>query len=162
VGAVLVDGPGYRTPGFYLRRYGPRLWRPRAWFGAAGRLLGAAGRWRRQPHATALADTAFFDFPARDQARTELQRMLARGARLLLVYTNFAAWHYFNHPRQFDEAFGRLDPQRRRVEVMYLAEADHLLMHHGYRQAFFTRMETWMGPFAAPQPLAAAALPTNG
>ena len=145
VGAVLIDGVGYPTMGFYLRHYAPRLFRLGTWLRAARRLV--TRRPRVLQLAPLLSESNFFDFPSREQARADLAGILGRGTRLLFVYTGGVAEQYFNHRRQFEESFGRLDPGGERLEVNYDAAADHLYSAHEHRQTLFTRVETWMRRF---------------
>ena len=80
-------------------------------------------------------------------SRGWVARLLGRGARLLFVYTGGVAEQYFNHRRQFVEAFGRLDPGGDLLCVEYDAAADHLYAAHEHRQKLFERVETWMRRF---------------
>jgi len=145
-GAGLIDGPGYPTTGFYLRHYWARAFRLRSWLGAgrrlARRLVTRRGTAPERP--SLLAESFFFDFPPREQARAELAQLVQRGARLLFLYTGGVAEHYFNHRRQFEEMFGRFGPGGERIEVDYVAEADHLYAAHEHRQRLFERVETWV------------------
>jgi pimeloyl-ACP methyl ester carboxylesterase len=147
-GAVLLDGYGHRTPGYYLRHYAARALRWRSWLTAGRRLARAAtGRGAGPQRATLLSESFFFDFPPPDQARAELTRAVQRGAHLLFLYTGGVADQYLNHRRQFAEMFGQLDAGATPIEVEYLAEADHLFTAHEQRQGLFTRIETWMRRF---------------
>jgi pimeloyl-ACP methyl ester carboxylesterase len=144
-GAVLLDGYGYLTFGYYLRRYAARAFRLRSWFGMPGRLL----RWilprsARRESGPLLSESLFFDFPPREQVRTDLVELMRRGTQLLFLYTGGVTEHYLNHRRQFAEMFGRLDPGGEFIEVEYDAEADHLYSAHSQRQAMFARIEAWM------------------
>ncbi len=143
-GAVMIDGVGYPTTGFYLRHYAPRAFRLGTWLRAARRLTTRRDSAKRAP---LLSESNFFDFPPRAQARAELAGLIGRGARLLFVYTGGVAEHYFNHRRQFVEAFGQLDAGGDLLSVEYDAAADHLYAAHEHRQRLFERVETWIRPF---------------
>jgi len=147
-GAVLIDGIGYRTTGYYLRHYRARAFRLQPWLGGIRRLVRAVlGREVKREQTPLLSESNFLDFPSREQTGAELTVLLDRGVRLLFLYTGGVTAHYFNHRRQFKEMFGQLDAKGDKPEVEYAAEADHLYSSHQHRQTLFLRVESWMQPF---------------
>ena len=140
-GAIFFDGIGYKTPGFHLRHYGPRLLKGSAWIGTAARLVKkATGQATAKPEL--LAESFFFDFPSKEQARADLAVLLRRGTRLLFLYTGGVREEYFNHRDQFAEMFGDFGTDR--VEVEYWPDADHLYADLEWRRTMFGRVEQWM------------------
>jgi pimeloyl-ACP methyl ester carboxylesterase len=138
IGVVYMDGYGYRTAGFYLRYYAPRVLDPR-------RL--AAALWRRvrrisQPKAMPAPPGFTVAVPPLEQTRAELSAMLERGQHLLFIYTGGAVG-YFNHVRQFGECFGAMarDP---RVSVELFADADHTYILAGDRVKLRARIKDWL------------------
>jgi pimeloyl-ACP methyl ester carboxylesterase len=148
VGAILLDGFGYKTIGYHLRNLGPKLLRWQSWRTLIS--LGAAtltGRHsERLPSLDELAGTMLFDFPPCRQAEAELGMLSAREVRCLFLYTADQAPLYFNHERQFWEMFPGLAPGRN-FEVEFWRDADHLFSAHEQRQRLFERIETWLHPF---------------
>ena len=143
-----LDGLGYTTPGYFLRHYAARAMRVKSWLGVGARLArkvtaGAAVDEAPVP----LSESFFFDFPPRDQVRSEIVQLLDRGTRLLYVYTGGVAEQYFNHRDQFEEMFGSLAHAADRLDIDYVADADHLYADYDHRQALFTRIETWIKKF---------------
>jgi pimeloyl-ACP methyl ester carboxylesterase len=149
VGAAMLDSYGYLTPGFYLRYYVARLCRPGSWLHAARgsvKKLFPALR-AQEPTPGSLTDEYFLAFPPQEQARADLHYLLGRGVSCLFLYTGGVADRYFNHRRQFEEMFGNLDPTGERLQVEYLAKADHLYSAHAHRQVMFERVEGWLRRF---------------
>jgi pimeloyl-ACP methyl ester carboxylesterase len=138
IGAVFMDGYGYRTGGYYLRYYAPRVLDPR-------RL--AAALWRRLrrislPKAAPAPPGFAVAVPPLEQTQAELSAMLGRGQHLLFIYTGGAVG-YFNHVRQFGECFGAMarDPH---VSVELFAEADHTYILAGDRVKLRARIKDWL------------------
>ena len=129
VGLLLLDGLAYRTAGFWLRHLPPRLLRPRRLW-----------RWLRQRgRQPAMAD--FRDFPPRREAAATLQALVARGVRVLAVFTG-GAYPYFNHAGQA----GCLGPATRspRFSLAYWRECDHTFYLRRDRARLAGAVRAWM------------------
>lgn len=109
-GLLMLDGLAYRTPGWWLRHLPPRL-RPRKLW----------NWWRQRGPGDDMAN--FRDFPTRAQAAAQMQAMVARGMRMLFVYTG-GAYRYFNHAGQFAACLGRA-ARSPRVSLAYWPDCDH-------------------------------------
>ena len=133
-GAVFLDGYAYRTLGFRLRHYLPRLW--------------SAARWHRfirrnlQARASQGDDVFAVRFPPRAQVQRELAAMLDRGLRLRFIYSG-GVTRYFNHPRQFRECFGRL-ADRPQISARLFAGTDHTYALQVDRQRLLDDIATWL------------------
>jgi len=134
-GAVFLDGYAYRTPGFYVRHYLPRLRRP------SNIVRFLARRLRQPPRDFEPA----FDVvpPPLSQVRRELAEMLERGLRLLFVYSGGASSH-FNHRRQFRECFGRRISRQSAVGLGFMEQADHTYMLTTDRLRLLDLVEHWL------------------
>lgn len=136
-GIVLLDGYAYRTTGYKIRRYGPGLL-------DAGKVMRRVGRLfkRDEDGEHALDEGDFRDFPSSDEAVARLQRLSARDARVLLVYTG-GAFRYFNHARQARECFGvAMDAPQ--VSLEYWPDCDHTFFQRKDRLRLNTRFSAWM------------------
>lgn len=135
-GIVLLDGFAYRTAGYKVRRYGPGLL-------DAGKVIRKVGRlFKRGDEEHALEEGDFRDFPSPDEAIARLQRLAARDARVLLLYTG-GAFRYFNHARQARECFGAaMDAAQ--VSLEYWPECDHTFYLRKDRLRLNTRFSAWM------------------
>lgn len=135
VGAIFLDGYAYRTIGYRVRRYLPRLLDPRHW-----------PRPRRTPpkRAREAAEPVFAVAPSpRDEVRADFAHMLDRGLKMFLIYSGGIS-SYFNHARQFRECFGRV-MKRPGVSTAFLAECDHTYILTGDRDRLLGRIEQWLG-----------------
>lgn len=141
-GAIFLDGYGYRTRGYHLRRLGPLLFWPRRWRNAArrqwARLTGARGTGQGHPR-----DPRIFDapFPEQGKVRAELEGLLARGARLLFVFTGGVP-EYFNGRPQLREMYGPLADSPL-VDDEYYPQSDHTYPTLAHRRVLFERIEEW-------------------
>jgi hypothetical protein len=147
VGAVLVDGYAYRTPRFYARHYGPRLFRRESW----RRLLverTAVGRWLRG--ATPDLDgngrqASKRRFPPRPHFRRSLELLANRRVELLIVYTGGGMSDWYNYAEQFFDSLPGL--RGRSVEVVYLGAVDHRFSRARSRAALLEAFERWADRF---------------
>lgn len=135
-GAVFLDGYAYRTFGYRLRHYLPRLF--------------DLGRWRRaltrtRPAAAprAAPEPLFAVAPSpRDVVRADLAGMVDRGQRLYLIYSGGIS-HFFNHARQFRECFGSV-MNHPFVSTQFVHEADHTYILTGDRGRLIDSIERWL------------------
>lgn len=152
VGAILLDPPAYRTPGFYFRKVRARaadldtwkrllLQRPRRLlrglltrFGGPPSPDGAIREQARQ-----LAER---QAPPKSQFVEALQQILQRGGRALIVYTAGVSATY-NHPGQFDEAF-RAHALRDRVDCRYWPDVNHMFTVLATQERLCAAVTEWM------------------
>ncbi|MEP7096814.1 MAG: alpha/beta fold hydrolase [Dokdonella sp.] len=134
-GAIFLDGYAYRTVGFHLRHYLPRLFGPARWLRLLTRPKQAAG---------ASDSTPVFAVERLPQStvRADLGHMLDRGLKLCLIYSGGIS-RYFNHARQFRECFGRV-VSRPGISTGFIREADHTYVLVGDRDRLLDRIEQWI------------------
>lgn len=133
-GAIFLDGFAYRTPGFLLRHYLPKLANPiRIWKFVIRRL-----RPVRQAARPDFGMTA----PPLAQVRAELADMLQRGLKFCFVYSGGTS-EYFNHRRQFGECYGAV-ARHPGVSLSYFKEADHTYILADDRQQLVDTIERWL------------------
>jgi pimeloyl-ACP methyl ester carboxylesterase len=134
-GAIFLDGYMFRTMGFHLRHYLPRLLDPAKW----RRFL----MQRRRAPAPAPQGAVFsVAYPPLRQVRSELSGLLDRGLRLCFVYSG-GITRVLNHPRQFRECFGR-QAMRPGIEAHFLDGTDHTFILACDRQRLLATIEEWM------------------
>ena len=134
-GAIFLDGYAYRTLGFHLRHYLPRLRSAARWHRFISRKLQAAANQRGD-------DVFAVSFPPRNQVQRELTAMLDRGLRLHFIYSG-GVTRYFNHPRQFRECFGRL-ADRPEISARLFGGTDHTYALQVDRQRLLQDIEAWL------------------
>lgn len=136
-GAIFLDGYAYRTLGYKLRHYLPRIVDPARWT----RLL--RRRVRGGSDAKPASEPVFAVAPApREEVIADFTRMVERGTKLYLVYSGGIS-NYFNHARQFRECFGKVmaDPA---VTTRYLAGTDHTYILTGDRTRLLDGIGGWL------------------
>ncbi|MFT3761946.1 MAG: hypothetical protein QM761_04880 [Pseudoxanthomonas sp.] len=132
-GIVLLDGVAYPTFKSRMKLYGSKSL-------DAGKIVRKLlspenrGRW--------LSEGDFRDFPAQEEAAARFQRLVARDARALLLYTGGAA-RYFNYAGQARDCFGPImdAPQ---VTVEYWPDCDHTFYLRNDRLRLATRLSAWL------------------
>jgi pimeloyl-ACP methyl ester carboxylesterase len=149
VGAVMMDGYAYRTPGFYLRYYGPRVLSADVWLRRVARAVVSLRRYFRSPNA-AIEDEPLPTpaaqyvraFPPRAEAAASLRRMIDRGVRLFFIYSA-GMEEYYNYRAQFTDAFSDVD-FKGGLELAFFAEADHTFTLGRHRRALVEAIASWM------------------
>ncbi|GAA0918497.1 alpha/beta hydrolase [Rothia nasimurium] len=141
-GAVFLDGYAYRTFGYKLRHYLPRVLDPSRWM----------RRLRRRARTTGgeSAEPVFAVAPApRDEVIADFTAMVERGMKLYLVYSGGISTH-FNHARQFRECFGRI-MDHPSVTTRYAADTDHTYILTVDRERLLDGIRDWLvGNFPGP------------
>ena len=142
-GAVYIDGYAYRNAGYRWRRAllkWVQPWRWRRWLLYRRRYQASQGSAMEQEQLWKR------DIPSREQFAADLRTLVARGVRILLVFTSGFDLHY-NYRRQFHDMFGH----RGVIDVEYYSRFDHLLSRVGDRAAVSERLRGWMSR-AFPRP----------
>lgn len=135
-GAVFLDGYAYRTLGYKLRHYLPRIVDPGRWARLLrGRPEGGADRPASEP--------VFAVAPApREEVIADFTGMVERGMKLYLVYSGGISTH-FNHARQFRECFGKVMAHPS-VTTRYVEETDHTYILTGDRARLLDGIGGWL------------------
>ncbi len=130
VGAALIDGVVYPTPGFYLRRYGRSAKRPSAWVGLAKRgLRSVRARLKAkvvapEPAVSAPSTPTYVrEFPPKKVFEKNLQGLVDRGVKMHWIFTSGVAF-YQNYERQFLDCFRSID-FKDRLTYTYFPESNH-------------------------------------
>lgn len=136
VGAGFVDGYTYPTPRFEAMR-AARYVSPARW-----------QRWIRTRNVSRRVTVSerpeIFErqYPPAEEVRNDLERMLARGAKLFFLHTGGFDL-YFNHRGQFFDMFGTRFAGKP-VEVHYYESADHTFSVVAHRRVLVDRLTCWM------------------
>lgn len=142
-GAAFIDGYAYPTPGYRWRRTLPRL------FDTQRLRRFVRRRLHRRRHGAFFAEPVIDagqvfvrEIPTAARFRADVRAMVARGARLLMVYTGAVGAHV-NAPSQLYEMIGE-DISPRDVGVSWMPEADHLFSSPSAREALTARLRAWV------------------
>jgi hypothetical protein len=149
IGVMQLDAWAYRTPGYWLRHYGHRVFKPAVWkhwlrrkLARAVRRSATEGTAPTRPDADAVTPEYRRVFPPRDVVAADLGTLLQRGVRFFNVFSGGQAEH-FNHRGQYRAAFRSVD-FRDQVRVEYLPDADHLFTGLDHQQFVAGAMAEWM------------------
>lgn len=155
VGLVQLDPYAYRTPGYYLRRYGPRLLNPMAYvesfLGRRRNAAIAAQRASAEHQETYTAPEYRRIFPPRDQVAVTLRTLVGRGVAMLNIFSDGQAEH-INHGAQYARAFPDV-PMGGLLRVEYVRHAEHTFTDLGDQ----ARVERVVREWAAGLPAASSA-----
>lgn len=134
-GAVFMDGYAYRTLGFKVRHYLPRLFDPARWWRHLTRSDAQEKRSGSEP--------VFSTVPSPQAVvRADFAGMVERGMKLCLIYSG-GINTYFNHAHQFRECFGRVMAHPA-VSTRYLKEMDHTFILVDDRKRLIDHIEAWL------------------
>lgn len=134
-GVVFIDGYVYRTFGFRLRHYLPRLRSARNVLQYLARR--GTGMLARNESMTFTVQT-----PPKAQVRRDYVDMLERGLQLCFIYSGGIS-RRFNHARQFRECYGQL-ANHPGVSMSYLADTDHTYVLTGDRKLLLDAIAMWL------------------
>ncbi len=154
VGLALLDLNVPPTRGYYLRHYGRRLLRVETWRNIiTGRHPAVRALLRRGTGGAAPADAEVQRLPhdavvPYDEMRQQLQRILARDARLLCIFTAGRETQY-NYERQFADLFTGLEFGDR-VRAPYFADADHTFTGPALQARLCRTVVEWVSATAFP------------
>lgn len=145
VGAVLIDGYAYRTPGYYLRHFGRRAMSGRSWRNI-GPILHRVLRQKPQP-APAGGNPGGLDFvrefPPRAACLADLQTIVARRVNLFLIFTGGGMTEYYNYAAQFGDTFPALRGHPR-IRVEFIDSADHTFTLLSDQRLLLAAIDDWM------------------
>lgn len=166
-GLALIDSWVYRTPGYWMHHYGPKLLSPKAWRRwlrvRAQRIAGARpGMGPTEGEGVEYEIPKYVRvFPPRDKVAADLRGFVARGVRMLVVFTD-GLTDDVNHRGQYrrafrDVRFGDL------LEVEYMKGSTHIVTSPDHQAFVVERMAAWARHFApaADTPVGAPSLPTT-
>jgi pimeloyl-ACP methyl ester carboxylesterase len=152
VGIVLLDPSTFKTVGFHLRRLAARIRSPASWRTLASRdsvllapVRGAVRRMQGDASEESLpGKPAFYGMStmSRPEVRAGLEELVARGVRMLYVFTG-GLRHRYNYAGQLRDAFPGLD-FRDLLRVEYLSEADHTLSRAVHRRRLLEVLGSWL------------------
>lgn len=150
-GAVLIDGYAYPTRGFHIRnwlRHAARL--RRGWDYVVGRrdwrvkvrsmLTRANGREHAQEELEA-PDLGRL-FPPKDAVAGQLRDLMARGVRLLFIYTAIGMSEHYNYAGQLGDTFPFLRGSAQ-AHVLFMKGIDHTFTLLRHQEMLLEAVEAW-------------------
>lgn len=145
-GAFFLDGYGYQTQGYHLRKRLMQLARISQAGSVTGhQVLRKLGLTIPLPAASENAqddlEQYLREFPSRERFKQDVLSFVERGTRLLYVYTS-GSCHYFNHRRQFRAMLDFAD-LKGLVDLELLSLADHTCSLTFDRRMLVERLISW-------------------
>ncbi len=144
---ALLDGWVYRTPGHYLRHYGPKLLRWRVWLHSIRVRWQMLTDWRRNAHGRPESDGVEYEvpkyvrvFPPRQRLERDFTRFVARDVAMYCLWTG--GLPEYNHKGQFAAAFRRVRFGALLSED-HLPDADHILTNLQHQEYVLGRIVQW-------------------
>lgn len=138
VGVMMLDGMCYGGPWFHLARAAAALRRgPRHWFAVVRRLL-----LRKRTDRGDRPPMDLRNWPPLEEARAQMAALLARGVRLLCIYSG-GIGDYFLDARQFGWTFGAAarDPH---VSLHHWRDCDHTYFARVHRERLLRTVVNWL------------------
>jgi pimeloyl-ACP methyl ester carboxylesterase len=148
VGLVQLDPFAYRTPGYWLRHYGLKVFRLKAW----QRFIGVRyQRWKdaRTPKppvsedeaATYVAPEYRRRFPPRDQVAEAMRKLVSRKVQMLNIFSDEQTEH-INHGAQYRNAFPDV-PFGGQLEVAYVKHSAHTFTELSDQERVLAVVTAW-------------------
>jgi pimeloyl-ACP methyl ester carboxylesterase len=134
-GAVCLDGYCYPTAGYYLRRYGSKVLNPMVWWRLIIKMFTYASEVRDERE-----ENYFWTLPPKHKTETELKLLVARGVKLLYVFSN---GFISNYKDQFAASFKSVDFGNQ-LQVEFLNESEHLYPIIADRKRLIGVISDWL------------------
>lgn len=147
VGVVQLDAYAYRTRGYWIRHYLPKLWRLSTWTGWIMRKV-ASLRPASAPTGP-VRDEANTEvpqyrrtFPPRDQVAATLRALMEREVKMYFIFSGGQPDH-INHREQYETSFADVDFGGR-IRVDYLPDADHIFTGLAHQRHVVNESAVWL------------------
>jgi len=145
-GSIMLDGYGYPTQRFYLKRYMPILLSPLRMFKIAVKLLSKLLPAKKSiTTKESGADAYYWELPVKKHYIDDMELQHKRGNKHLYVYTR-AVREYYNYEGQFVDNFASHDFCSS-VEIKYFTYADHIYAVLSHRKQLFDACLDWIKRF---------------
>ena len=136
IGVIMLDGLARKGWWFNIGRLTRALRTPPSTWPA---MLRRRLAWRR--HLSVKTAETLRDWPQPGAERAQLRQLLARGVRLLMVFTGGTS--YFLNPRQFRETYGAT-VNTSAIDFHYWPHCDHMFYAASGREQLITETCKWM------------------
>ena len=147
IGLVQLDPFAYRTRGFYVRHYLPKLVKPAAWARFVNVRL---DRWKKARRPAERSDAERLEyvapeyrriFPPREMVAESLKLLLGRGVQMLHVFSDGQTDH-INHASQYEESFREINFGDR-LQVEYIPNSLHTFTELGDQEVLLRTIAHW-------------------
>ena len=161
-GVFQMDAFCYRTQGYWMRYYAQRVFSLTTWKNWVARKLNPPRTQDLPQRDTENTETPEYrrKFPPRESVAADLQTLMGRAVQLLYVFSGGQSEHY-NHREQYKQSFPEVNFGDR-LQVEYVAGADHLFTNLDHQRFVLDTTAAWMSrrwpvPASTATPVAPAA-----
>jgi len=145
-GSILLDGYGYPTKNFYIKRYLPILTSPKRIFNLIGRVIKKLlPQNNKETSSESGADAYYWELPEKQDYIAQMQSLHKKGCKHLYVYTS-GVREYYNYKEQFVDTFKDYEFCTD-VDVNYFSYADHIYVLLEQRKQLFESTLDWIKRF---------------
>jgi len=148
VGLNMIDAWAYRTPGYYVHHYGPKVLDWRAWWNAVRVRVALLTQKARARPGIPSGDGVEYElptytriFPPKAQVANELKTLVARRVRLRALWTG--GLPEYNHRGQYAAGFPTVDFGSC-LDEDHLPAADHILTGLDHQEYVTSRTREWV------------------
>ena len=144
-GVIFLDAYGYGTLGFYVRHYGPRLFKLTPWKTFLKRKYSYVLSKAHKGVYKSQTEEAIYErqFPPKKEIMADLIKLVERRVNLLYIYTGSLRETYYNYRGQFKDMFRAVD-FKGKVQLEYFDEADHIYTSLSARGKLIRTVCDWM------------------
>jgi len=129
VGIAQIDPYCYRTWSWYVRHYGPKVFKLRAWLNAIKvrtvEKKDSLGFSKSVPEENLEMPSYIREFPSRESVATGMQSLVKRGVHVYSLFTGGQS-EILNHQSQFKQSLAAVD-FRGLLTVDYVPDMDHII-----------------------------------
>ncbi len=142
-GSILLDGYGYPTFNFYLKRFGPILLSPARIFGVLKRVVSVVlpNNDSSESH-NAGVDAYYWVLPEKQVYAAEMDKMHQAGKKHFYGYSG-GVTAYYNYENQLVDAF-KSNQFISDVEVVHFKHSDHTYTLLSQRRKLFSELLRWL------------------
>jgi len=144
-GSIMLDGYGYPTKNFYIKRYVPVLFSPLRLFNYFRRFFSRLIPSNNEAQTESGSDAYYWELPDKQRYIDDMTSMFNNGKKHLYAYTS-GVREYYNYELQFVDTFNSYSfcPS---VQVNYFEYADHIYILLEQRNLLFNTMLDWIKKF---------------
>lgn len=143
VGIVPIDGYAYRTMRFYVRHYGPKIFALSKWRNLITRKIADSTKRLKSGRTPGTRPTVDYKtmFPPRARFTIDMQKLLDKGVKTLIVYSG--GWAiFYNYEAQLSDAFPKL-ASNRNLQLEFNPKSDHTYILRRDRDRLVDRIHAW-------------------
>jgi len=145
-GTILLDGYGYPTQRFYMKRYGPILYSPKRMFSVLGKVVSKFfPKNNTYESDESGADAYYWVLPDKKDYIADMEKLRIAGKKHFYAYTA-GVGDYYNYENQFEDLF-KNQKFKDTVQVHYFKYSDHTYILHSQRKKLFDNILNWLERF---------------